>query len=281
MISQLKGLLAGAVLLGCVLSGCAATDHQTAEAPPTQAAGSVAASRPTTPYPLDSYRLSQSEAALVTQAAESALGDCMKEHGFQAPPYVVASTVGETERRYGITNLANARTNGYHPGGTGSEHQPTQPPSYDTAAYQAALGSADPPSGCLQSVSQKIGVGQALADGDEQVYRLDVEAFTQAQRSPAVHHSIEAWSALRQHGLTAADPLSAGAKFTSATVTRAEINQATADIQCKSSAGLVAVWTTQEAIAQRAAIAAHQADLDHIRAAQLAVVEAARAAARH
>jgi hypothetical protein len=277
MTSQVQRALAAAALLTCVLSGCGSADHQPAA--PEAAAPIPPSAKGKTPYPLDGFRLSQSEAAVITQAAEAVLGDCMKQHGFQAPPYVVASTVGETERRYGITDLAIARMRGYHPGGTGSEHQPTPPPGYDTAAYQAALGSVEPSSGCLKSVGQKVGVGQALADGDERVYRLDVEAFTQAQRSPAVRRSIAAWSScLRQKGITATDPLNAGATFTKAAVTQAEIAQAMADIRCKSSAGLVAVWTAQEVVAQRAAISAHQADLNHIRAAQLAVVAAARKA---
>jgi phosphopantetheinyl transferase (holo-ACP synthase) len=282
LMPMLKRSLAGAVLLGCVLSGCAAAQHEATKpdaASPTSPTPSASETgRPGgrgTPYPLDSYRLSQSEAAIVTQAAEAVLDGCMKEHGFQAPPYVIASTVGETERRYGITDIALARTRGYHPGGTGADHRPTLPPSYDTAAYQAALGDAT--SGCLRTVSQKVGVGQTLADGDETVYRLDLEAFTQAQRSPAVRRSIATWSTcLRQHGITATDPLNAGAKFTQAVVTKSELNQATTDIQCKSAASLVAVWAAQEAIAQHAVITAHQADLNQIRATQLAVVRAAR-----
>jgi hypothetical protein len=278
MRNQMVTAAAVMALIGGSLSGCGSSvaADRGPEAGRGHGADGLAGEHHATPYPLDAYRLSPEEAAIVTAAAERVLGNCMKAHGFQAPPYVIVSTVGKTSRRYGITDAAAAKTNGYS-GSTGHEPQ-SPPPSYDTPAYQAALGSAGS-SGCMGEVTRATGLGQALADGDEQVYQLDVKSFEQARRSPAVQRSIAAWSScLRKQGIIAADPLSAGARFTRNPIAAAAIAQATADVQCKKSAALVATWTAEDAAAQREAVAANRAALGRIRSAQLDLVDLSRKA---
>ncbi|WP_405796437.1 hypothetical protein [Streptomyces sp. NBC_01506] len=217
--------------------------------------------------PLETYMISYAEEVAVQQARDTAEIACMNRFGFTdwrtedlgtSPP--PADNASNMPRRYGLTDLAQARTHGYHLPSTGRESTP--PPEQDTPEAATVLTGQDgsepltsfkgeelPEGGCTGEVGRKAPTPDVAL-----VERLNTESLELSQRTPAVKAAMARWaSCMKGRGYQVdtvwetADVAGAEAE----TADQDEIEVATAEVECKQETDLVKIWFAEETTIQK------------------------------
>lgn len=287
-------LVRTAVLLALPVAGCAAAPAdvavQSSGGGGTAVAGAMAGSSSAAglTLPLDAYAITAAEGRVLGSAAEARVRECATALGLDAAaiePLPVAADVADVaarhDRRYAVADPEVAAEHGYHP-----------PPSTDVRRefYEAhtdaelevlvgvtADGAATtrddvPEGGCLGAASRPDSVASesSLRAGQDLVSAVQADAWHAALADPRVLDAFAAWSAcMADAGYDYAAPMDANDDprwWTSDAAGPDELATAVADVACKSSTGLIHVWSAVEAGYQSQFIAASQAELDAYRA---------------
>ncbi|MGW3425264.1 hypothetical protein [Streptomyces phaeochromogenes] len=295
----LMSALAAGLLSGCSTGGTPSDPEPSGSARAEAKAPASAESLGFTPRRLDlpvyDYQLSPSQYAKVAEAKQVLVTACMKRYGFSwsAP----APTIPRQDRRYGVIDLRAAQRYGYHllPTDSSVAAEPgAENPSKeemaaltagqlldgDTGASRLAAGydspvkrvrgKAVPPGGCAQEAERKLLGRDDLRSEAGVVSRINTESFSSSMNTPAVKAVFAKWSScMKKAGYDFPDPLKSigSADLNVPAAPKAETALATADVKCKESVDLVAVWSRAETTIQRgmikkkaSATAAQQAD---------------------
>ena len=280
----LMSALAAGLLSGCSTSGTPSDSEPSGSA--RAEARASAESLGFTPRRLDlpvyDYQLSPSQYAKVAEAKQLLVTACMKRYGFSwsAP----APTIPRQDRRYGVIDLRAAQRYGYHllPTDSSVAAEPgAENPSKeemaaltagqlldgDTGASRLAAGydspvkrvrgKAVPPGGCAQEAERKLLGRDDLRSEAGVVSRINTESFSSSMNTPAVRAVFAKWSScMKKAGYDFPDPLKSigSADLNVPAAPKAETALATADVKCKESADLVAVWSRAETTIQRGMI---------------------------
>jgi hypothetical protein len=269
-----------------------------------RSAGSVAPRTGGLTLPLDAYALTAAEDQVLARAAEAQVRQCAESFGLDASatgplPFGTtaqsqAAAVTRHDRRYSVVDAEVAATYGYHPPTTTDVRREFYEAHTD-AELEILVGvTADgsrsgragvPEDGCLGEAARASagadGADRAgLRAGEELVSDVQAGAWHAAMADPRVVEAFAAWSScMAGAGFQYAAPMEANDDprwWVSETAGSDEIATAVADVSCKSSTGLVAVWSAVEAEHQAELIAANQAELDAYRALLDQQVAAAR-----
>ncbi|QQM42928.1 hypothetical protein [Streptomyces liliifuscus] len=282
----LMSALAAGLISGCSTSGTPSDSEPSGSAEAQVRAPASAESLGFTPRRLDlpvyDYQLSPAQYAKVAEAKQILVAACMKRYGFSwsAP----APTVPRQDRRYGVIDLRAAQRYGYHllptdssataaPGTAARSKEESaaltagQLLDGDTgesrlaAGYDAPVkqvrGKAVPPGGCAQEAERKLLGRDDLRSEAGVVSRINTESFGSSMSTPAVKAVFAKWSScMRKAGYDFADPLKSigSADLNVPAAPEAETELATADVKCKESVDLVAVWSRAETSIQRTMI---------------------------
>jgi len=282
----LMSALAAGLLSGCSTGGTSSDSEPSGSARAEAKAPASAESLGFTPRRLDlpvyDYQLSPSQYAKVAEAKQVLVTACMKRYGFSwsAP----APTIPRQDRRYGVIDLRAAQRYGYHllPTDSSVAAEPgAENPSKeemaaltagqlldgDTGASRLAAGydspvkrvrgKAVPPGGCAQEAERKLLGRDDLRSEAGVVSRINTESFSSSMNTPAVRAVFAKWSScMKKAGYDFPDPLKSigSADLNVPAAPKAETALATADVKCKESVDLVAVWSRAETTIQRGMI---------------------------
>ncbi|MFY1586545.1 hypothetical protein ACN267_18820 [Micromonospora sp. WMMD734] len=188
----------------------------------------------------------------------------------------------ETDRRYGITDLALARTDGYglgtrDPARAGRPANPVLDADGITALHgtgrSTVRGQLVPAGGCVGEADDELARQVPAGVDVAKASRLQMWSFEESKRDSRVTAAFRAWSdCMQQAGFSYADPLSVmgDPAFEADAASSQEIAVATRDIHCKGEANVVGIWFTVESAYQRREIDSHRAAYDAIRQAVMA-----------
>ncbi len=219
--------------------------------------------------PLDAYRGNIKEAHVFAQAEYLLVTDCLVQFGLKnslpKPDLASAEKADEaaTTRLYGITDLGVATTRGYHlPPGTfltsgasagqsaAEEYvytgtKPGQDPlEIATTSPGQVNGQPVPPGGCIGQARVKI-YGRAITTRPfEKAGALAVDNFLRSKADPRVAEVVAEWSkCMKEQGYNYEGPLKVeNFDPLTPTVTKEEIQTATADVGCKTEVDLPRKW---------------------------------------
>ena len=184
------------------------------------------------------------------------------------------SIVVNPARRYGVLDPEVVSRYGYHPEpGTYPDLTTSAEPELTRTAALVLHGDEEhpdrrvrvhgrtvPDGGCLGEAQRRLGGRPGVYGDSSLAAELNVNSFAVTRDDPRVRAAIDAWSAcMRVAGHPQTDPLEAlgqGKPSVRPTATRQEIAVATADLACKRSTRLAAVWAQAEREYQEAAIRA-------------------------
>jgi hypothetical protein len=185
----------------------------------------------------------------------------MSKKGFVYIDTSSASPGAPPEERFGqylgVTNLTSAMQNGYHPSAQAKSeidlrksHLQSQIDNPPSPQYLAALsGPANSPgTGCIGQTSQTLGDAHGV-DPTNLLGQLSDQATTSVLESGQYKTALAAWSrCMEQQGIhPPASPFDLIPQYgKTPSPTAEEIKVATADVNCKSSSGLVATFMAQE-----------------------------------
>jgi hypothetical protein len=243
MASPSRSLAAAALLL--TLAACGTT----AEAGPT---GPVATELA---LPFDVYRLGHADESRIKQAQSLLVQRCMRSRGLEIslPDSVTAPgplDLSPNMRRYGVLDDATALRYGYHFPKTADEAASSREiqnwSSKLTDQQRAALYSEDGKPGCADQADTDIAKGVPDGDGDF-LTSQDFDSLDESAKNADVVRAKASWQeCMASAGFRYADPKAAISDpqwdLDSATVPRAEVDTARADVRCKESSRLVGVW---------------------------------------
>lgn len=271
------------------------------EALQVRSAGSVAARPPVDglTLPLDAYALTAAEDQVLARAAEARVRECAASFGLDAAGSLPFGTAAESasaaatrhDRRYAVVDPEVAAAHGYHAPTTVDVrrefYEAHTDAELEVLVGVAADGSATtragvPSGGCLGQAARATAAADeaGLRAGEELVSAVQADAWHAAMADPRVVDAFAVWSAcMAGAGYQYAAPMEANddPRWWSSEVAGAdEIATAVADVACKSSTGLIPVWSAVEAEHQTALIAENRAGFDAYRAALDAQVAAAR-----
>lgn len=208
---------------------------------------------------------------------------CLAGFGIDYPvTFTPGSAYGprsDTDRRYGITDAALAKTDGYGLGARDPARvgKPPQPDIGDdgvtalTGSGRSQVRGKDvPPGGCMGQADAEI--AKAVPSGVElkKAMQMQLWSFDKSKRDDRVVATFRQWSAcMAKAGYRYTDPLAvmADPAFDGGTPSASEIHVALTDIGCKDEANVVGVWFTVESAYQKRQIAADSADFAAIRSA--------------
>jgi hypothetical protein len=256
-----------------------------------RSAGSVAPRTGGLTLPLDAYAFTAAEDQVLARAAEARVRRCAESFGldtsaadplpFGTAAQSQAAAVTRHDRRYSVVDAEVAARYGYHPPTTNDVRREFYE-SHTAAELEILVGvtadgspsarSGVPEGGCLgEAARAPAGVdGTGLRAGEELVSDVQAGAWHAAMADPRVVEAFAAWSScMAAAGFRYAAPMEANDDprwWASETAGSEEIATAVADVSCKSSTGLIAVWSAVEAEHQAELIAANQAELDAYRA---------------
>lgn len=209
-------------------------------------------------FPVDAYRPAPDEENRILLAEYGAMRSCMERYGFMfdLPVWTVPTANHDYDRLFGILDLAEATSYGYHlPGeivlasGEADKHPNGESDSanQDPVFMDIALG--DGPTKTLNG--QKVPDGGCMTEartrlGDDNAIQALVETavnygLSQSDSDPRVAAAFDSWSkCMAGFGLRYATPREAinDPQWAAPEASAAEIKTATADIKCKSSTGL-------------------------------------------
>jgi hypothetical protein len=224
-------------------------------------------------YPLDDYLASTEERAILEQAQDVLVDQCMQRYGYsyvvtRPPPVIVGP--GD-DRRYGLTDAAHASERGYAravPEAPQRERLELAPheqsvlygPDVD-AVPPANWEEAEEPGASVEVGDQQVLVGGCLREGYLQLYAptresVDImepqaaesDAYLRSREDTRVRQAVRAWSeCMAGRGYTVTDPVSPQSDLGLTELDGQDgIASATADVACKAESNLIGVWYTVE-----------------------------------
>ncbi|WP_147375529.1 hypothetical protein [Jiangella rhizosphaerae] len=270
-------LVVAATAVLAVAPGCA-SDPGAPPAPPGEADAAHLA------LPIEPYLVGPDDAAVLDRATVTLVERCLRRFGEDAdlPVPDPGPRLGPTERRYGLTDPAVAATHGYHLAGDATRSGPAPVAVDDTVLLGATTpgatvaGLAVPEGGCVGEASRAVGGAPGSA---EIVQRINADSVSGAMTDPRVVAAFAAWSAcMADAGYDYDDPWQPPADgwLEDATPSTEEIAVATADVACKESTRLVAIWHHVDVELQEELVAAHEAELALVERDNRRRLEAAR-----
>ncbi|MFB6620207.1 hypothetical protein ACIGFK_36030 [Streptomyces sp. NPDC085524] len=288
-------LAASAAVLALLLTGCTQSgDGKDSEAEPGIGAVPALLESRSLAFPLAGYMPDNRQLAVLDEAQDVLIDQCMQRYGFRYQQRRKADTAVKQDenRRYGVSDPAEVARVGYANPQVGQTVKPPQQPfgpneklvlfglevdpslpvpmSQEEAeksdvATTVVGGQKVPAGGCLRESALKLftptkdTVDTMVAQG----YGLD--AYGRAQKDSRVVAATKSWSeCMAKHGYAAfADPtgLPPGLDETGFGSPQA-ITMATQDVACKKETNLVGVWYTVEVAYQQRAIERHAETLD-------------------
>ncbi|WP_424856029.1 hypothetical protein [Streptomyces sp. SAI-170] len=234
--------------------------------------------------PLQDYLLDDRQLRDLDRARVVLIDRCMHDFGFTYAVRQPAADYGPrsaTERRYGITDAADAAAYGY---GLGKRDPALQKPPARPVLHADAetvlfgkgrssiKGRKVPEGGCMTQADRSLGSVAPAGTDPGLPQQLSFRAFDLSRADSRVRGAIRAWSAcMAESGHDYADPLAplADPALTGST-SRRTIATATADIRCKQRTNLVGVWFTVESAYHKRLIDQHTEELEAVRAANTA-----------
>ncbi|MFI9149257.1 hypothetical protein [Streptomyces sp. NPDC053367] len=239
--------------------------------------------------PLQDYLLDDRQLRDLDRARVVLIDRCMRGFGFTyavRQPDADHGPRSATERRYGITDAADAAAYGYGLGERDPALQKPPPRPVLRADAETVLfgkgrssikGRKVPEGGCMTQADRSLGPAAPAGTDPGLPQQLSFRAFDLSRADSRVRAAIRAWSAcMARGGHDYADPLAplADPALTGRT-DRQAIATATADIRCKRRTNLVGVWFTVESAYQKRLIDRNTGELDAVRAANKARLRAA------
>ncbi|MFF2657182.1 hypothetical protein ACFVUH_07430 [Kitasatospora sp. NPDC058032] len=237
--------------------------------------------------PIEAYLLTTEQSKQLVAARTALTNRCMARFGFvvtppPAPPGGGSMAKSLTQRRYFVTDVAEAAQYGYTSKTPTSDEKPSRAP--EPPAYLLALtGSPDgraavlpgqtpqgdgkevngqkvPPGGCIGEASGRLGATAENGNGGDTQLALDVKntGWKQSQADTRLLAAFSAWSGcMKAKGYDYPTPIAAtddpqwqtlGAASEKARQT------ATADATCKAEHNVVGIWFTVESAYESALI---------------------------
>ncbi|KOT47715.1 MULTISPECIES: hypothetical protein [Streptomyces] len=274
-------LMVGAMCLS--LAGCSSNDSAPDATPKVHSP--VLLKSVDLHLPVESYLFSDAETEELSKARFALHKKCLQRFGlnYEIPP--AGPSVGPRsfmDRRYGVTDKAEAEADGYHLGDRDPRKHPAHPPRLSGDQQKALMGrsqeeastAADggsalrvngvavPPGGCSAEAAKELAGSAKLGPGDLP-RQVNFDSFASSKSDSRVRKAFEAWSGcMKRHGYSYPDPLGAvnDPRFQGASSTQQERSTATADVACKKQVNLVGIWFTVETSLQKEMIARRQAD---------------------
>ncbi|NUR28996.1 MAG: hypothetical protein HOV83_24675 [Catenulispora sp.] len=254
---------------------------------PTQLSGDV----PVPTLPIQAYKPTNSDQHEINLARLTAMRSCMTRLGFDYPPLssfpkdTSGTALPADAYRYGPLSMTEA-ADGYKfaviQDARNTAGQPTKPAT--SPAESAALAGDAKNPGCAQQAIAAISVNGGTLSTSDLVSNIDQESFQKSQSSPQLIAAFKAWSTcMSGKGFSYAtplDPLSSSSSFAGSstpangvpTPSTDEVATAKADVDCKSSTGVVGVWVAIETQMQKQAIEKNSEALKQVKDAEAATV---------
>ncbi|MFB8026065.1 MULTISPECIES: hypothetical protein [unclassified Streptomyces] len=229
-------------------------------------------------FPLDSYRMTESETRAVDQATKILAAQCMKRFGFvsEFPRLRYPSDADSHARLYGVTDGAEAQQYGYrHPPEAEFEATPVQ--SEVSAQENAVLlgrtpeyrGRKVPEGGCMGESSAKVRTVPNRVKNIRLADDLIMESSSRAQSDSRVLEAFSRWSAcLAAKGYSYKKPtdvMQDDKLMIDPTASTREKALAVADVNCKKKANVVGVWSSVEMAYQSEAVERHAEEMQQIK----------------
>ncbi|MBB5781111.1 hypothetical protein [Nonomuraea jabiensis] len=224
--------------------------------------------------PLDDYQHSPTQILTVTNAYRVLLIRCARRHGRALPitssPRPLVGPRTWMERRYGLTDAADAASYGYGLGPRDPARHPPETPDLDPATIAVITGTGDqaPPGGCQEQARKALAMAPADADPSLPQH-LSMLSFQRSRADRRVQAAVKEWSAcMRAAGHSYATPFDpiADPAFRDGTSER-ELATTRTDLACKKRTNLVGVWLSVESAYQRTMIDRNAAALQRARRA--------------
>ncbi|MFC9296491.1 hypothetical protein ACFTWH_30705 [Streptomyces sp. NPDC057011] len=295
----LPALTASAVVLTLLLAGCSASDGGAAgdsgKEPAIGAVPQLLESRDLA-YPLDPYLPDARQRGQLDQAQDVLVDRCMQRYGFryqqrrQADP----AAKNDNNRRYGVSDAAEAERTGYeNPAAKGGRRPPQPPlganeqlvlhglevdPSKPVPMTQEEAEGSDvattvvggqkvPAGGCLRESALKL-YSPSKDTVDTMVpQNFGFEGFARSREDSRVRTSTEAWSAcMAKHGYTMKSPLDQPPGINDSNIGSPQATAiARQDVDCKKQTNLVGTWYTVEVAYQKRLVEQNAETLDRVR----------------
>ncbi|MEW1909378.1 hypothetical protein AB0442_13115 [Kitasatospora sp. NPDC085895] len=275
--------LAGLAGLMCfALAGCSSSGLPVAEAVPTTQSPSALPASADLHLPIEPYLFSEAETAKLTRAGAVLRKACMQRFGLD---YAISPADPPTgprtfmDRRYGLTDPAEAAANGYHLGDRDPRTHPVRPPQFSAEQQQVLTGHLPgktgtdetnlqvngvpvPPGGCYDEAKRGL-AGSGDLGPSSVAQQANFQTFKASMSVAQVTKAFEAWSGcMRNRGYSYPNPMDAigDRRFLGDSPTPLELQAAAADVICKQQVHLIDTWFAVEASLQKELIARQQAE---------------------
>ncbi|GAA1182683.1 hypothetical protein GCM10009664_56050 [Kitasatospora gansuensis] len=231
---------------------------------------------------MEAYLFSEADTEKLTRAGAVLRKKCLQRFGLDYAIRPADPPTGPRtflDRRYGLTDQAEAAANGYHLGDRDPRTHPVHPPQFSAEQQQVLTGRLPGKTGADDSALQVNGVPvplggcydeakRALAGpgelGSSAVARqANFQTFKASLSVPQVTQAFEAWSGcMKDKGYSYPNPMDAigDSRFLGDSPTPPELQVATADVTCKQQVNLIDTWFAVETSLQKELIARQQAD---------------------
>jgi hypothetical protein len=234
--------------------------------------------------PIEAYLVPTEDHRQMLRADGELVRQCMARYGFSyTPPDFELAPEGVTNmsRRYGVVDLSSVSRFGYH---RPQEKSPTKPAASHPLSRSAQLvflgdspgsdfvhekqvyqGRSIPGGGCSGEAKRKLGDGL----NDRLAEDINDASYQQSLANPTVLAAFAKWAAcMKQSGYSLSTPAQAPGFELGKVPTVAEIQQAKADVKCKTRTNVVGVWFTVESQIQQGLIARNEEALSDLKAGE-------------
>ncbi|SHN22550.1 hypothetical protein [Actinacidiphila paucisporea] len=243
--------------------------------------------------PIEAYLVPPENYTQMLRADAELVRQCMARYGFEYTPPDFSgpeSSLSPTNmsRRYGVADLSSVGTYGYHKPQTKTTRKPAASRPMSESARLVFLGDSPgsgfehksqvyqgrnvPKGGCSGEAQRKLGAGlnERLAED------INDASYQQSLANPTVLASFTKWSAcMKQSGYSLSTPAQAPGFTLPEAPTAAEIQQAKADVTCKTRTNIVGVWFTVESAIQQGLIARNEEALTDLKVAEQSTLKKA------
>lgn len=265
------------VVTACAVAVCVAVGGAVGYAT-TAGGGTERAGTGRAELPVQAYLLSYQQRDDLNRAYERLVERCMRERGapVKALTHVRPPLKDFLERRYGLTDLEQAEQYGYGLPPSRDAAPPTAPKltTAQRRVYDGASGGGQP-RGCVGWAVRQLGDTSRARDTP---FAMDLQRKTwdASAKDPRVVAAVARWSScMSARGYHLSSPVDTTGK--AAVGKAAERAQATAEVRCNRSSGVVRDWFAVEAAYQEESIERDKDTLIAERSAALRVVGRARA----
>lgn len=295
VLAASAAVLALLLAAGCSKPGGGGGGGDSGEEPSIGAVPALLESRDLA-YPLTPYLADDRQLGLLGEAQDVLVDQCMRRYGFtyQQRRSAGPGTHRDNNRRYGVSDAAEAARYGYDNPRLGATQKPAQQPlgpneklvlhglevdpSLQIPSTQEEAETSDvattvvggqkvPAGGCLRESALKLftptkdTVDPVVAQG------IGLDAYSRSRQDSRVAEAFAAWSAcMGKHGYNVANPVDQPPGIDDANAGGPQaIVQAKQDVDCKKQTNLVGIWHTVEVAYQKRAIEENAETLDKAR----------------